>query len=110
VKRVNSIERQYKKEFEEYLDVKEKKEGFEKYKTKKDNWDNFNIKGANSHSKKGLELRLSPQKDDKFVCTVVKQQMKHEELLSEFNEEDKEAFALSRELYNSLDLVLLDNI
>ena len=89
--------------------MKEKKEGFEKYnKAKKDNWDSFNIKGSNSHSKKGIELKQksSSQKGDKKLeCEVVRQEMKHEELLNTLNEEDKEVFILLRELYNSLDPV-----
>eukprot|EP00826_Nyctotherus_ovalis_P024643 TRINITY_DN19023_c0_g2_i1.p1 TRINITY_DN19023_c0_g2~~TRINITY_DN19023_c0_g2_i1.p1 ORF type:complete len:128 (+),score=26.93 TRINITY_DN19023_c0_g2_i1:71-454(+) len=103
------IRDRYKKEFEEYLDVKAKKEGFEKCnKAKKDNWDSFNTKGQNSHSKKGIELKakLSPQKIDKAIeVEVGRLQRNHEELLNSLKEDDKEAFICLRELYSSLDPV-----
>ena len=110
MKKLKPAEQQYAKEFEEYIDIKEKKIGFEKKLKGKKDWDNFNTKGSDSPSKTGLELKnkFSPKKGNNpqiIELEVAPFEMKHEELLNSFNEDDKEAFVKLRELYNSLDLV-----
>ena len=101
-------EKKYKEDFNEYLELKEKKDEFLEYKkkTENDDWDNY-TKGIDSPNKKGFQLKsqLSSQQPQIYEFESVKPKIEHEEVLNSFNDRDKEAFIRLRDLYNSLDPV-----
>lgn len=100
-------ERKYREDFNDYLDVKKKREGFieNKQKNEKADWDNF-TKGLDSPNRKATALKQqSPGRFQPLEFEVAKPKVQHEELLHAFNDADKEAFVRLRILYNSLDPV-----